>query len=320
MDQNIIIHTDSRSHFKISIMLFEIEYNGSGSGFLTIDTEHLNYEALCTKLDMKKDWQIRAVKRVITSFDKTHPDLKDNGHYKTRALLVGESRESVFEKLIEAEVLKRNLKFINKVQHPVYGLNPKKLYEAFAQEEIFSPGAVGVVDERYGEPFHTKSNELMFKETELLRYLQIRGIPFYPMIQAHTSREEVAQLYDEQVRSLHALFPQSVALLGIGTDAHTAGIAPNTSSFKNPVFSQEQKYAFVSSFTDPKRFYGQRVTMTFLGLAMIDVLVLLVFGDDKNEALDAMFREGSEEEIPSRFYKRPEIAVKTLLITDSMLI
>ena len=42
------------------------------------------------------------------------------------------------------------------------GKTPKKLYEAFAQEEIFSPGAVGVVDERYGEPFHTKSNELMF--------------------------------------------------------------------------------------------------------------------------------------------------------------
>lgn len=196
------------------------------------------------------------------------------------------------------------------------GKTPKKLYAAFAQEEIFSPGAVGVVDERYGEPFHAKSNELMFKETELLRYLQIRGIPFYPMLQAHIAREQVAQLYDEQVRSLHALFPQSVALLGIGTDAHTAGIAPNTASFKNPVFSQEQKHAFVSSFTDPKRFYGQRVTMTFLGLAMIDVLVLLVFGDDKKEALDAMFREGSEEEIPSRFYKRPEIAHKTIMITD----
>jgi hypothetical protein len=29
-----------------------------------------------------------------------------------------------------------------------------------------------------------------------------------------------------------------------------------------------------------------------------------------------MFTEGREEEIPARFFKRPEIAKKTLLITD----
>ena len=108
-------------------MLFQIENNGSG--FIIIDTEHLNYENLCENLGLKEDSQKDEVMRVINSFDKVDPDLRDNGHYKTRVMLLRESRESVFEKLIEAEVLKRDIKFINGIQQPVYGLNPKKLYE-----------------------------------------------------------------------------------------------------------------------------------------------------------------------------------------------
>ena len=107
-------------------MLFQID---SGNGVITIDTEHMNYEVLCNRLGLKKEWEIKAVKRVITSFDKTDPDLKDNGHYQTRPLLIREAREGVFEKLIEAEILKRDFKFINGIQQPVYGLDPKKIYE-----------------------------------------------------------------------------------------------------------------------------------------------------------------------------------------------
>jgi hypothetical protein len=32
-----------------------------------------------------------------------------------------------------------------------------------------------------------------------------------------------------------------------------------------------------------------------------------------------MFVNGSEEEIPARYFKRPEIAIKTLLITDQQI-
>jgi 6-phosphogluconolactonase/glucosamine-6-phosphate isomerase/deaminase len=41
-----------------------------------------------------------------------------------------------------------------------------------------------------------------------------------------------------------------------------------------------------------------------------------VFGEDKQRALDGLFEEGAEEEIPARFFKRHEIAEKTLFITD----
>jgi 6-phosphogluconolactonase len=195
------------------------------------------------------------------------------------------------------------------------GRTPKALYEQLAQDEQIKPGAVGIVDERFGTKFHGNSNEKMIRETGLQRYLEILDIPYYPILQ-NVGREETAQNYDEKVRHLNAVFPQSVAILGIGADGHTSSIAPNRKDFHNPMFTPDQSHLLVSAFNDPKSFYGERVGMTFLGLSMLDVLLVLIFGDDKKEALEEVFTDGKEEEIPARFFKRPDIAKKTLFITD----
>ncbi len=214
------------------------------------------------------------------------------------------------------------------------GKTPRELYKRLAASELegdkkFVPGAVGMVDERFGEPYHLRSNELMIKETQLLRYLQMLNIPFYPVLKTQTSREELAKAYDAKIRSLNAVFKKNIAILGIGSDGHTAGIAGDRKDFINPLFDSSQKHLLVSEFNDQEgmfkerarpltteRSYGERVTMTLLGLSMMDILIVLVFGNDKREALELMFKNGSEEEIPARFYKRSDIAGKTILITD----
>lgn len=196
------------------------------------------------------------------------------------------------------------------------GSTPKVLYQQLAKEEKLVPGAVGMVDERYGRKFHDTSNEKMMTETDVIRYFKVRDVPFYPIIMGNQDRETAAMRYDEQVRSLNAVFPQSVAILGLGVDGHTSTIAPNRQDFHNPFFDPEQKHLFVSSFDDSNSSYGERVGMTFLGLSMIDVLIVLVFGKDKLHALQAVFSDGSEESVPGRFLKRPDIAKKTLFITD----
>jgi 6-phosphogluconolactonase/glucosamine-6-phosphate isomerase/deaminase len=196
------------------------------------------------------------------------------------------------------------------------GRTPWALYEKVAHEEKLQPGAVGMVDERFGEKWHETSNEKKVKETGLLRYLEMRGIPFYPMLVHGTSREKTAEDYDMKLRDLQANYTRSIALLGIGLDGHTAGIAGNRNDFKNPLFEPEQKSVVVSEFNDAKSMFKERVTLTFLGLSLLDLLIVLVFGDDKREALERTFSAGPEEEVPARFYRRPDIASKTLLITD----
>jgi 6-phosphogluconolactonase/glucosamine-6-phosphate isomerase/deaminase len=152
------------------------------------------------------------------------------------------------------------------------GSTPKVLYERFAQEEKLLPGAVGVVDERYGSKFHETSNEKMFRETGLLRYLEMRSIPFYPILQGK-SREETAESYDEKLRTLNSSYQHSIAILGIGADGHTSSLAPNRQDFTNPMFSEKNKHLFISEFDDQKSHYKERVGMTFLGLSMLDVLL-----------------------------------------------
>ncbi len=194
------------------------------------------------------------------------------------------------------------------------GSTPKALYEKLAMEEALAPGAVGQVDERYGEPMHPTSNHLMIKGTGFTRYLEIKDTPFYPILQGK-ERVETADAYDQKIRELNAVFQKSVAIMGIGEDGHTSGIPAQNFQFPISNF-QLDNHSLVTDYDDGGRVYGERVTTTFLGLEMLDLMIILVFGEDKQKALDLMFGDGSELEIPARFYKRPDIAKKTLLITD----
>ena len=196
------------------------------------------------------------------------------------------------------------------------GGSMQRLYELFAKEETILPGAVGLIDERYGEPMHDTSNEKMITDTKFLKYLAFHNIPFYPIIHKGKNREEAASLYDEKVRSLHAAFQHHIGLIGIGPDGHISSIIPNRSDFHNPWFDADQQHLLVSEFNDPNSHYKERVGMTFLGLSMLDQLLILAFGDSKQPMFELMFADGKKEEIPARFFKRPEIASKTLLITD----
>lgn len=195
------------------------------------------------------------------------------------------------------------------------GSTPKALYKKLAKEEIIYPGAAGQVDERFGPPFHLTSNQLMMRESGILRYFEILDIPYYAIL-GGKERRLTADEYDQKFRELNAVYPKSIAIMGIGDDGHTSGIAPNRENFKNPIFNESRKNLLVSEFDDSNGPFKERVTTTFLGLEMYDMMIVMVFGSSKQNALDLMFSDGLETEIPARFYKREYISKKTLLITD----
>lgn len=203
------------------------------------------------------------------------------------------------------------------------GRTPKDLYKNLANDKKLSAGALALIDERYGSKIHNNSNEKMIAESGLLPYSEEKKIPFYPILQEpQLDLSETADNYDMTLRYLLNGFPKSVGILGIGLDGHTAGIAGNRpqslgeEGFTNPLFGEANKNTFVSAFSDLSGPFKERVTMTFLGLSMLDLYIVLVFGEDKKQALKAVFSDGPEEEIPARFFKRPDIAKRTLFITD----
>ena len=194
----------------------------------------------------------------------------------------------------------------------------KSLYASLAKEKVIHPASVGMIDERYGKKFHTKSNELMIRESGLLDYFDEEHIPFRPILQKGKSREETAKLYDKTTRDLFFHYRKSVAIMGIGTDGHTSSIIPNRENFTDPMFAEGKRDLFVGEFNDIKSEYKERIGMTFAGLALIDYFIVLAFGKEKKKALQQMFVPGSMEEVPARFFVQSAFK-NTVILTDQQM-
>ncbi|MDO8620687.1 MAG: 6-phosphogluconolactonase [Candidatus Levybacteria bacterium] len=200
------------------------------------------------------------------------------------------------------------------------GKTPEDLYRQITEEARLKVEAVAMVDERFGPRLHNNSNERMIGETGFWSYLEKKKISFYSILRLHPKgvASDFVRDYDRKVKYLLGHFSKKIAVLGIGKDGHTAGIAPNRKDFINPLFS---KSLLVGSFKDHRSMdeggFGTRITLTFEALRKMDILLVLAFGEEKKEALRKMFNRGSLEEIPARFYtSEPQIVQRTILITD----
>ncbi len=238
-------------------------------------------------------------------------------HFKEKAgILVIEAQTSQKANEITSEILEKYCDSKTAVCLSG-GKTPKHLFKAIAVKRCLRAGAVLMVDERFGKKDHKNSNELMIKDTGLLKYFDEQNIRFYPILQESQNLSDTALQYDETLRFLFKYFPKTVGLLGLGEDGHTAGIPANPEIVRRMM---EDQSSLVSHYE--LEGYGQRITMNFNALSMLDLIIVLVLGQEKREVLNSMFRyENIEEEIgnfPAKFYLRPEIAAKTILITDQI--
>jgi|SRR3989344_275130 len=190
------------------------------------------------------------------------------------------------------------------------GKTPFNLYQKFASEKILKPGSVAMVDERYftSEELRTNNEKLnstngkMIKDTGFLSYLESENIPFYGTLK-NKPLEETARDYDETIRYLLKSFPKSIAILGVGKDKHTASL------LEDWVPSKDEENLLVTQLKDFPGEFKERTTLTLFGLSMIDLLLVLVFGEDKKGVIKS----------PPSFFRRENISNKTLLITDQKL-
>lgn len=188
------------------------------------------------------------------------------------------------------------------------GKTPRDAYSQLALEQKINPGAVAMVDERVGVKNHPVSNERMIKETGLLSYFKKKKIPFYPILRLHP--KGVGSNYNSKVKYLLKHFSKSVGILGVGEDGHTAGIPARTQNSK----LKTQNY--VERVDDFPGEFKKRITLTFQALSQMDLLIVLVLGENKKLALQKIFKKRSLSEIPARFFVKKDISPKTILITD----
>ena len=192
------------------------------------------------------------------------------------------------------------------------GATPVSLYETLAKEKSLKLGAVALVDERFGEEMHANSNEKMIEKTGLYNFLKEGKVAVHKILNGENINKATKN-YEKVVAKLLKEYKVRVAILGLAKDGPTAGLAPYRQDFRHSLFKSG---SLVGNYDDKNGSFKQRITLTFKALEKMDLIVILAVGDDKRKALDAMFAEGALEEIPARFFVRPGIAEKTILITD----
>jgi 6-phosphogluconolactonase/glucosamine-6-phosphate isomerase/deaminase len=171
------------------------------------------------------------------------------------------------------------------------------------------PGAICVVDERYDEPFHEDSNEKLLLDAGVKEFADKHCIESRKVL-CGKSFEETAKLYCDVISHLSKKFPKRVGVMGVGANIHTAGVFPGSLAAKSTdlVVGEEVEDRF------PKR-----ITLTLKALGEFTGFVVMMFGEDKREALKIMMDDGENdlEKYPAVFYRKS--GIKTFLVTDIVL-
>lgn len=182
------------------------------------------------------------------------------------------------------------------------GSSPKQLYTLLATTEYrdkikWDKTYFFFGDERFVPEHDPQRNSLMAQET-LFDPLNIHKSNIFKMDTSGTP-EEAAERYNNEIISHFGNSPANfdLILLGIGDNAHTASLFPNTSVL------HEDEAAVKSVFVDEVDMF--RITMTAPMINNARHIAFLVFGRDKADAVYEILegRDGSANKYPARLIK-----------------
>jgi 6-phosphogluconolactonase len=154
-------------------------------------------------------------------------------------------------------------------------------------------------DERAVPPGDQRSNYRLAQETLLDR---LRAQPTVHRIHGELGAPEAAERYNRELDGVTL----DLALNGIGPDGHTASLFPNA-----PALAERQrKVVAAEAGLEP---FVERVTLTAPVFASTPLLVYLVTGESKAEAVRRAFAEEPSPETPASLIR----GVETIAILDA---
>ncbi|MBI2326692.1 6-phosphogluconolactonase [Candidatus Curtissbacteria bacterium] len=168
------------------------------------------------------------------------------------------------------------------------------------------PGAICVVDERYGKPYHQNSNELLLKNAGIIDYCDLKNIEFHKILEGR-GIEQTAEDYDQLMSELFVKYPKKIGVMGIGANLHTAGLFPKGESVKS---------AKLVTFETVEDQFPQRISLTLKAFGEFGNFIIFAFGEEKKEALRKMLdeKENDMQKYPAIFFRKA--FAKSWLVTD----
>jgi 6-phosphogluconolactonase len=175
-----------------------------------------------------------------------------------------------------------------------------KAYEAAAVLlEDWTGAQAWFGDERAVPPDDEHSNYRLARETLFDR---VRVPPEVHRVRGELGAEAAAELYDEEIAGASL----DLALNGIGADGHTASLFPNAPALQE----RERRAVAAEPGLEPS---VHRVTLTPPAFAATRLLIYLVTGESKAEAVRRTFVEEPSPDTPASLVRGQE----TIAILDA---
>ena len=154
-------------------------------------------------------------------------------------------------------------------------------------------------DERAVPPADERSNYRLVRETLLDR---LRAEPTVHRIHGELGAPDAAELYDLELDGVTL----DLALNGIGADGHTASLFPGAPALDE----RDQRVVAAEPALEP---FVERVTLTSPAFGSTRLLVYLVTGESKAEAVRRAFAEEPSAKTPASLIR----GVETIAILDA---
>lgn len=156
--------------------------------------------------------------------------------------------------------------------------------------------SVMLVDERYGSPGHANSND-----EQLLQAGFDPGTVRWYKVNAGHSMSETVVAYSQAAADMFASADKVVATLGMGPDAHTAGLLPHS-----PVFTDTAATVVGYNWSD-----YQRMTLGIEYLLQVTQTFVLAYGESKRTALTRLQANTEPiEALPAKIlYDLPDVTI-----------
>ena len=174
----------------------------------------------------------------------------------------------------------------------------KQLCVFLSQFEDISWLYMSLIDERYGEPNHPDSNELLIRETGIVDLIEKKGGHWQPILTGKTMAEET-----ERISKYFSSHQEKtiIGIFGIGEDGHTAGMLPlfNTPQQFDELFKPNRELLYSHFDLDkialeyPNQF-RQRITFNLHGIKHVEQKIIFAIGDKKLPVLEKVLNEKTE--------------------------
>ncbi|BBN81184.1 6-phosphogluconolactonase [Pseudoalteromonas sp. A25] len=155
--------------------------------------------------------------------------------------------------------------------------------------------SVAMVDERWVDANHEKSNEAFIKETLLQNHAS--NAHFVTM---KNSSQTAIEGQAECEAAYKKLGQADVTILGMGPDGHTASLFPHADGLEQGLKTSDTVCAINAKRSEVTGTITERMTLTLSGIANSKQVILLISGEEKRAVYEQAKQSGSEFDIPLR--------------------